>query len=192
MALIFKLLFKLMGRVCCKKTWVSVLDVNFSNFLNSLREVLKNDLEIFFYLKFRFYSFIINNLSLYSVFAHQNMQQKKPNKHYCNFCSRIYTQILNNEYIFSDIIVDEQDITSQINKFFSRRSLLSLDVCHAHSLWINTKMTNTFGCTYTEDTRTPNKLFRVFLSILIRLYISYFLSLLNEVKFNEEHANFFT
>ena len=119
------------------------------------------------------------------------MQQKKPNEHYCNFCSRIYAEILNNEYIFSDIIVDEQDITSQINKFFSRRSLLSLDVCHAHSLWINTKMANTVGSTYTEDTRAPNKLFSVFLSILTRLYISCFLSLLNEVKFNEEHANFF-
>ena len=79
MAIIFKLLFKLMGRVCCKKTWVSVLDVNFSNFLNRLREVLKDDLEIFCYLKSRFYSFIIN-LSLYSVFAHLCFCKRTCNK----------------------------------------------------------------------------------------------------------------
>ena len=92
-------------------------------------------------------------------------------------------QIFDNEYIFSDIIVDERDFTSQFNEFFRRRSLFSLDVCHTHSLWINAKKAEFFACTNAEDIRTPNK--------LIRLYISYFLSLLNEVEINEEQAIFF-
>ena len=92
---------------------------------------------------------------------------------------------------FTRIIVDERDCTSQINEFFRGRSLFSLDVCHTHSLWINTNKAKIFGFTYVEDIRTPNKLFRIFFSILIRLYISYILSLLNGVEWNEEQVIFF-
>ena len=116
------------------------------------------------YLKFRFYSLVF---------------------------SRIYRQIFNNKYIFNNIIVDLRDFNSQFNKFFRLRSLFSLVDCHTNSLWISTKKAKIFGYTYAGDIRTPNKLFRVFLSILIRLYISYFLSLLNYVQFNEKQAIFF-
>ena len=39
--------------------------------------------------------------------------------------------------------------------------------------------------------KTPNKLFRVFLSILIRVYLKYFFNLLKELELNDEQAIFF-
>ena len=39
--------------------------------------------------------------------------------------------------------------------------------------------------------KTPNKLFRVFLSILIRVYLKYFFHLLKELELNDEQAIFF-
>ena len=40
--------------------------------------------------------------------------------------------------------------------------------------------------------KTPNKLFRVFLSILIRVYLKYFFNLLKELELNDEQAIFFS
>ena len=44
---------------------------------------------------------------------------------------------------------------------------------------------------YFEDIKTTNKLFRVFVSIFIRVYLNYILSLLNEVEFSEYQATLF-
>ena len=52
---------------------------------------------------------------------------------------------------------------------FSGKSLFSLDICHIYSIYINAKNTKFLGCKYAEDIKSPNKLFSVFLSILIRL-----------------------
>ena len=96
--------------------------------------MLKDDLELFFYLKSRSYSFIFNNFSLYFVFARlffckRTCDKKESKEHYRNFCSRIYPQIFDDEYIFNDIIVDERDFISQFNRFFRGKSLFYLDIC---------------------------------------------------------------
>ena len=59
--------FKPMDRVWNKKIWVDILSRTFSDFINRIRDELKDDLEVYFYLGYRFHSFIFNNLSLYSV-----------------------------------------------------------------------------------------------------------------------------
>ena len=101
-----------MYRVCDEEIWVDILSRNFSDFLNRLRDELKDDLEIYFYLSYRFHSFIFNNLSLYSVFVHftlckRRCDKKEPYERFCSFCSRITPQIFNQEYNFNDIIIDE-------------------------------------------------------------------------------------
>ena len=82
--------FKLMDRVCDEEIWVDILSRNFSDFLTRLRDKLKNDLEIYFFLSNRFHSFIFNNLSLYSVFVHfilckSRCDKKEPYERFCNF-----------------------------------------------------------------------------------------------------------
>ena len=158
-----------------------------------MRGLLKDDLGIFLYLKFRSYSFIFNNFPLYFVFERlcfckRTCDKKESKEYYCNFCSRTYPQIFDDEYVFNDIIVDERDFISQFNIFFRGKSLFYLDICQTHLLRINTRKATIFGCTYPEDVKTPNKHFRVFLSILIRLYVSYFFPILKEVELNEEQA----
>ena len=101
-------------------------------------------MEIFFYLKFRFYSFVFSNLSLYLVFftfliLQKNLRPEKSNECYCQFCSRIYPEIFDNHNTFQDIIVDEQDFTCEFNNFFQKTSLFFLDVCHDHTLFIDSK-----------------------------------------------------
>ena len=59
-----------MNHVCDEKVWVRVLSFNFSIFLNRVKRTLEDDLDIFLYLKFRFYLFVFSNLFLHSVFLH--------------------------------------------------------------------------------------------------------------------------
>ena len=185
-----------MDRVCNEEIWVDILSRNFSDFLNRLRDELKDDLEIYFYLSYRFHSFIFDNLSLYSVFAHftlckRRCNKKETHKRFCNFCSRITPQIFDKEHNFNDIIINERDFTREFNDFFYKKNLFSLDICRGHSLFVNTKKAKIFGCTYFEDIKSSSKLFRVFVSILIRAYLNCILSLLNEVEFSEYQATFF-
>ena len=48
-----------MDRVCDEEIWVNILIRNFSDFLNRLRDKLKDDLEFYFYLTYRFHSFFL-------------------------------------------------------------------------------------------------------------------------------------
>ena len=59
--------------------------------------------------------------------------------------------------------MDEISLVSSMTFFF--KSLFSLDICRNHSLFINIKKAKIFGCTYFEDIKTSNKLFRVFVNI---------------------------
>ena len=99
-----------MDSVCNLKAWNSILDKNFSTFVVNVRDVLKDDFGIFYHLKSRLYSFVFNNLSLYSIFAHfcffkRTCNKRKHKERCCNFCSRIYAQIFDDENVFHDIIV---------------------------------------------------------------------------------------
>ena len=189
--------FKPLNRVCNEEIWVDILSHNFSGFLNTLRDELKDDLEIYFYLSYRFHSFIFNNLFLYSVFVHFTLCKRRCGKKeryelFCNFPSQITSQIFNKEYSFNDIIINERDFSREFNFFFFFfKSLFSLDICRSHALFINTKKVKIFGCTYFEDIKTSNNFFRALVSILLRVYLNYILSLLNEVEFREYQATFF-
>ena len=122
-------------------------------------------MEIFLYLKFRFYSFVFSNLSLYSVFSHfffflfckRTCDQNKSRECYCQFCSRIYPQIFDNHNTFQDIIVDERYFACKINNFFQKTSLFSLDFCHNYTLFIDSKKGKIFNCTYFSFVKTPTK-----------------------------------
>ena len=112
-----------MNKVRDEEIWVDILSHNFSDFLNRLRDELKDDLEIYFYLSHRFHSFVFNNFSLYSVLVHFTLRKrrcdkKEPYERFCNFCSRITPQIFDKEYSFNDIISDERDFTREFNDFF--------------------------------------------------------------------------
>ena len=58
-----------MNHVCDEKVWDRVLSFNFSFFKKNriIKRNLEDDLEIFLYVKFIFYSFVFSSLSLYSV-----------------------------------------------------------------------------------------------------------------------------
>ena len=85
-------------------------------------------MEIFLYLKFRYYLFAFCNLSLYSVFHIFEFAKElvtKKNLVSVNFNSvlQFFPQISGNHDTFQDIIVDEQDFTCKFNKFFQKTSL---------------------------------------------------------------------
>ena len=61
----YKHVFESMNLVFDEKIWDRIFSVYFSIFLNRVKRNLEDDLEIFLYLKFRFYSFVFSNLSLY-------------------------------------------------------------------------------------------------------------------------------
>ena len=135
-----------MNHVCDEKVWDRVLSFNFSFFKKNriIKRNLEDDLEIFLYVKFIFYSFVFSSLSLYSVsskfcFCRRTCDQKKSSECYCQFCSQIYLQIFGNHNTFQDIIVDDRDFTREFNNFFQKTSLSSLDVCHDHALFIDSK-----------------------------------------------------
>ena len=117
-----------MNHVCDEKVWVRVLSFNFSIFLNRVKRTLEDDLDIFLYLKFRFYLFVFSNLFLHSVFLHfyfckKKCDHKKSTEHYCEFCSWIYPQLFDSYVAFQDIIIDDRDFTLGFNKFSEKASL---------------------------------------------------------------------
>ena len=128
---------------------------------------MEDDLKLFLYLRFRFSSPVFSNLSLFLVFSHfcfckRTCDHKKSSGCYCQFYSRIYSQIFDNLMAFQDIIIDERYFTLEFNNFFSK-----------------------------DFTFFSRRLPWVFLSILIRLCLSYFFSLLNEVCLKETQKIFF-
>ena len=136
----YKYVFESMNYVCDERVWNRVL--SFSIFSNRVKRNLKNDLEIFLYLKFRFHLFVFFNHSLYSVFLHfclckKTCDQKKSSECYCQFCSRNYPYIFDDVNAFQNIIIDKQDFALKFNKFFQKSSLFSLGVCHNHALFID-------------------------------------------------------
>ena len=163
-----------MSHVCDEKRWDRVLSFNFSIFLNRIKRNLEDNLEIFLYLKFGFYSFVLSNLSLYSVFSHfcfckRTCDQKKSNECYYQFCSRMYPQMFDRQVgrqvgnnNFQDIIADERDFTREFNHFFQKTSLFSLDLCQDHALFVESKKAKIFNCTYFSFIKTPTKLFKSF------------------------------
>ena len=182
-----------MNYVCDERIWNRVL--SFSIFSNRVKRNLKNDLEIFLYLKFRFHLFVFFNHSLYSVFLHfclckKTCDQKKSSECYCQFCSRNYPYIFDNVNAFQNIIIDKQDFALKFNKFFQKSSLFSLGVCHNHALFIDPRKAKIYKYAYLRFIRSPNKLFQSFLSILIRMYINLFFSQLNKVEVNLKETQF--
>ena len=95
----YKHVFESMNHVCGEKFWDRVLSFNFSIVSNRVKDL--DNLEIFLYLKFIFYSFVFSNISLYSLFSHfcfckRTCDQKNSSECHCQFCSRIYPQIFDN------------------------------------------------------------------------------------------------
>ena len=168
-------MFESMNHVCHEKVWDRVLSFNFSIFLNRIKRNLEDDL----YLKFRFSSFVFSSLSLYSVFSHfcfckRKCDHKKSTQHYCELCSWIYLQLFDSYVAFQDIIIDEQNFTLEFNELFEKTSLFSLDVWLNHAFFIDAKKAKIFKCAYFNLIETPKKSFKAFLTILIRLYLSFF------------------
>ena len=112
--------------------------------------------------------------------------QTKTNEFYCEFCSHVFPQIFDHHNAFDEIIIDKRDFSEGLNKFFEKDSLFSLDVCYNHALWINTPRVKLYKCTYFTFIRKRKKLHKWFSSVLIRLYLNYFFSLLSEIKLKEE------
>ena len=84
--------------------------------------MLNDNLETFFYLQFRFHSFIYNKVSLYPIFAHffflkEHVTEKTLENTTVIFFLEFILKFFDNENIFNDIILDEQDFTSKFNKF---------------------------------------------------------------------------
>ena len=102
----------------------------------------------------------------YFFFCKRTCDKKNSKDCYCKVCSRIYRRIFDEYQYLDDIIIDE--------KFFHKRSLFSLDICHNDELFINTVKAKYFGCTQDLDIRTPNGLFIFDLSTFIRLYLNHF------------------
>ena len=72
----YKHVFQSLNHACDEKAWDRVLSFSFSIFLNRVKKKLEDDLEIFLYLKFRFYSFFYP-IFLYIRFFHLLVSPKE-------------------------------------------------------------------------------------------------------------------
>ena len=153
-------------------------------------------MDIFLYLKFRFYSFVFSKLSLYSFFSHFCFL--KENATITNQQNTIVNFVL--EFIYNCLIVmllfkilllmSEILLLSLINFLKKLRSFFLIFALIMHFFFYRHKKDKIFKCAYFNFIRTQKNLFKAFLTILIRFYVSYFISLLNEVNLNETHQIF--
>ena len=61
--------FESMNKVIHENVWDRLMKQNFDRFLKDLKKNLQDDLEIYFHLKYRFYSFVLSNLSSFAIFS---------------------------------------------------------------------------------------------------------------------------
>ena len=138
-----------------------------------------------------------NNPSLYSIFAHfffckRTCDKKKQNikNVIVIFVPEFILKFLTVEMLFMiSLLMNEILFVSSMNVL--RKSLFfSWYMSYSFIIYLR-KKAKIFGCTYGKDIKSPNKLFRAFLNILIRIYLNYFLNLLNELELKDEPAIFF-
>ena len=134
-----------MNHVCDEKVWDRVLSFNFSIFSNRVKRNLEDDLEIFLYLKFRFYSFVFSNLSLYSIFSHfyfckRTCDQKKSSVIVNSVLEFIHKFLIMLMLFKTLLLMNEILLLSLINFFKNLHYFLSTFTTITHFLLIQEKL----------------------------------------------------
>ena len=172
----YKQLFESMNYVCNENLWNRLLSFSFSIFLNKLKKI-KGWFGNFFIFKVSFICF--SNLSLYSVFAHfcfskRTCEKKNLESAIANSVLEFIHKFLIIILLFKTLLFMKEILLLSLIDFFKKLHLFLLT-------FMALKTVKIFRCTNFTFIRAPNKLFKAFLSILMRLYLNYFFSLLSEV-----------
>ena len=172
-----KLLFEPMDSVCNLKTWNSILDKNLSTFLVNVSQLSKDDFGIFYLwnLDCTLLVLIIFHciLSLHIfVFVKELVIRESVKNVTVIFALKFTLKFLTMKMFFMTSLFMNEILFLSLMNFFRECLFFFLDVCNTHSLYICTKKAKIFSCMYVKDIKTPNKLFKVFLSILITLYLN--------------------
>ena len=146
---------------------------------------MENDLEIYLYIKFRLCSFVYSNLSLFSVFPHfcccqRSCDHISSKEFYCEFGSRICPQIFDRYVFIQDIIIDERDFTLDFNRFLEKRHYFLLIFVMNVQFLLTQKILKNMVVLNFCFIKTPNTLFKSYLSILVKVYLNYFFSVLEK------------
>ena len=103
-----------------------------------------------------------------------------PRSQYCFFCSRIRSRDFDKTHYFLDIVIDERDFQEGFCDMVT--STIDLDICLETPVYLSDyNIRFNSRCDYYQEVYIPGELLVCFTSMLVRMYINYFLRCLFEL-----------
>ena len=103
-----------------------------------------------------------------------------PRSQYCFFCSRIRSRDFDKTHYFLDIVIDERDFQEGFCDMVT--STIDLDICLETPVYLSDyNIRFDSRCDYYQEVYIPGELLVCFTSMLVRMYINYFLRCLFEL-----------
>ena len=130
-----KSVFGSINNVCGKKCGIFYL-------LNKVKKILENDLEIYLYIKFRLYSFVYSNLSLFSVFSHfcfceRRCDHRVQRSFIVNFVLEFIPKFLIGRFAFKILVLMKGILLLTLIIFLEKRHyFLLIFVMNVQFLWL--------------------------------------------------------
>ena len=103
-----------------------------------------------------------------------------PRSQYCFFSSRIRSRDFDKTHYFLDIVIDERDFQEGFCDMVT--STIDLDICLETPVYLSDyNIRFNSRCDYYQEVYIPGELLVCFTSMLVRMYINYFLRCLFEL-----------
>ena len=128
-------------------------------------------------------------LSLYSIILHfcfWKCSCSVKNKDYCILCSKAPTQSADDKVLFEDILIDWRNFSQKILLFSRDSSMMSLSIFLNSTRWLSKFPKH--QCEEFYRIKTPFKLFKKVLNIMVRVYLNKLIEILD--KLNVSHHEY--
>ena len=121
---------------------------------------------------------------MYSIFIHlcfcKRSCDTKGKKDYCTLCSKVLTQSSDDKVLFKEILIDWRDFSNKFLVLSRGHSLMSLSIFWNSNRWL-TKFQKQ-KCEELYRIKEPFKFFKMFLNIMVRIYLNKLIQILDKVN----------
>ena len=104
----------------------------------------------------------------------------KGKKNYCTLCSKVLTQSSDDKVLFKEILIHWQDFSNKFLVFSRGYSLMSVSIFWNSNRWL-TKFQKQ-KCEEFYRIKEPFKFFKMFLNIMVRIYLNKLIQILDKVN----------
>ena len=153
-------------------------------YVNPAKKLCTNYCEYLFFNERIFSTEVQNSLSLYSIFMHFCFCKRRCNikgrNNYCTLCSKVITQSCDDKVLFKEILIDFRDFSNSFLAFSRGHSLMAWSIFYHSNRWL-TKYKKQ-KCKEFYHIKEPFKFLKLFLNIMVRIYLNKTIQILDKVN----------